>query len=95
MLGKLKDASPRVVQALEQEGALVAPVSQCRNPGVQPVQLHDGSRVRISAVLLPPFHAVHPGEVAVELERGCFRPRGSTCTGYQRLVVTIQKTATG
>ena len=93
--GQLEDASPRVVQTLAQEGALVAPVSQCRNPGVQPVLLHDGSRVRIGAVLLHPFPSIRQGEVAVELERGCFAALGSTCIGYQRLVVTVRKTPSG
>jgi hypothetical protein len=94
-LGQVDDVSPRVVQTLERQGALVAPVSQCRNPGVQPPLLDDGSRVRIGAVLLHPFNSVRQGDVTVELERGCFRSLGSTCTGYQHLVLTIKKTATG
>jgi len=89
------DPPPRVVNTLSDKGALVAPVSQCRNPGVTPPLLHDGSRVQFIFAFLSPLTVVRENEVWVDVWRGCSPSVGSTCIGGQGLKFKIVRTADG
>ncbi|MGO8968942.1 MAG: hypothetical protein ACLQDQ_05160 [Myxococcaceae bacterium] len=92
---QLADPSPRVVQTLVEAGALVAPTSQCRNPGIQPPLLYDGSRVALGAVLLEPVQSVHDKEVVVDLWRGASTSLGASVTTFQHLTLVLVRTADG
>jgi hypothetical protein len=91
----LQDPEPGVVRKLAEKGALVAPASLCRNPGIEPPPLLEGSRVHFGAVVLQAFGNDHQDEVSVELLRGCFRELGSTCIGSQQLHLRIGRTVDG
>jgi hypothetical protein len=93
---RLEDPSPRVVRTLTERGALVSPASQCRNPGIEPPLLFEGSRVQNVGLLLDRFGPVHQELVSVEAKRGCFRRLvGSSCIGYQQLFLKLKRTAHG
>lgn len=93
---RLEDPSPRVVRMLTEKGALVSPASQCRNPGIEPPLLFDGSRVQNVGVFLDRFGPVRQELVSVEAKRGCFRRLiGSSCLGYQQLFLKLRRTVDG
>jgi hypothetical protein len=92
---RVEDPSPRVVRSLSDKGALVAPASQCRNPGIEPPFIYDGSLIRNVGVLLHSFGPLGQEVVSVELQRGCFRSLGSSCVGYQTLFLKLGRTLHG
>jgi hypothetical protein len=91
----VEDPPPRVVRILTEAGAVVAPVSQCRNRGIQPPLLYDGSHIEIATVILSSFDAVTPEKVVVTLVRGEAEQLGGKFTAFQHLSLTIVRTPDG